>query len=391
MKAVVTGMIATYPLGGVAWDYGQYVLGLEQLGVEVTYLEDPSIPFYDPTSKGYEPDPNYGFAFLERSLRELGAAAASRWHVRAVDGSTAGLTTDEIETAIAEADLFLNVSGAAVVRPRYRQLARRMALIDTDPGWNHFFEYAKWDRGERWKNDPSILGYRDHDVFFTYASRLGRDGCRLPDLGLDWWPTRPPVVLDRWRRQPPGERWTTIMTWDNFRRPIEYGGRTYGSKELEFPQIESLPQRTKAPLEVAVAGGGAPVEQWRLHGWTVVNAEDVSRTLDRYREYVQGSRAEFSVAKNVYVDTKSGWFSCRSVCYLAAGRPVVVQDTGFTDVIEAGCGVVPWSTPSEALAGIEAVELAYEEHSRAAREIAAAEFDARAVLADLLDRAGAGG
>lgn len=389
MKIVVTGMIATYPLGGVAWDYGQYVLGLERLGAEVTYLEDTGLPGYDPEVGEYSDESTYGSRFLAATLAQVAPRLGSRWHYRAADGRTFGLPPDDLRDAIAEADLFLNVSGSALLREQYRH-ARRIALIDTDPGWNHFVEYAKWDAGRRWADDATILGYRGHDVYFTYAENIGRPGCGLPSLGLAWHPTRPPVVLDQWVPEPPGTTWTTVMTWDNFRRPIEHAGQTYGTKELEFPAVEGLPGSTPAVLEIAVGGDTAPRARWRELGWSVVEAQDVSRTAGSYRSYVQRSRGEFSVAKNVYVATQSGWFSCRSVCYLAAGRPVVLQDTGFSAGIESGCGLLAWSTPREAREALVRVEADYQTHARAARQVAEHEFASDGVLGDLLERAGLG-
>jgi hypothetical protein len=174
------------------------------------------------------------------------------------------------------------------------------------------------------------------------------------------------------------------MTWNNFGKPIEHGGVTYGTKEREFVAVEDMPRRVNAKLEVA-SGGSPPIERWRELGWSVVDSHTISATPDSYRHYLQGSRGEFSVAKNVYVATRSGWFSCRSICYLAAGRPVVVQDTGFSELIPCGEGLHAFSTPEQAVAGLSAVEDDYARHSAAARRVAEQHFDARLVLADLLN------
>src|SRR5205823_6231541 len=156
------------------------------------------------------------------------------------------------------------------------------------------------------------------------AERIGAPDCILPTLGIAWRPTRPPVVADLWQPEPPGNTWTTVMTWANFREPIVHQGMTFGTKEQEFLRVEELPRRVPVALDVAVDADSAPVGRWRELGWSVSDPQPISRTADDYRHYVQRSRGEFSVAKNVYVATRSGWFSCRSVCYLAAGRPVVV-------------------------------------------------------------------
>ena len=384
MRAIVTGMIATYPVGGVVWDYGQYALGLERLGFEVYYLEDAGLPTYDPARGTYGEDCTYGVAFLARSLEELSPGLGRRWHFRAADGRTHGCEASAFARIVAQADLFLNVSGGCLLRDEYAA-CRRKVLIDTDPGWNHFVNYPRWDASPGWQGTH---GYRSHDYFFTYAERLGRPDCPLPDFGLPWRPTRPPVLLDRWRPAPPGERWTTVMTWDTFRRPLEHAGISYGTKEREFGRVERLAALAGAPLEVAVGGAEAPRQRWRELGWSVVDAEAVSRTAAAYHDYVASSRGEFSVAKNVYVATRCGWFSCRSVCYLAAARPVVVQDTGFSERIPTGHGLFAFSDLETAADALAAVEADYGAHQEAARDIARRHFASDVVLGKLLGQAG---
>jgi hypothetical protein len=263
----------------------------------------------------------------------------------------------------------------------------RKVLIDSDPGWNHFVNFPKWDANPGWQGS---CGYRAHDFFFTYAERIGQSGCELPDLGIQWHPTRPPVVSELWKSEPPGSTWTTVMTWDNFRRPIEWDGKVYGTKELEFGRVETLPQQLTGSFELAVGGASPPAERWRSLGWSVVNSHDVSRSMEKYQNYIQQSRGEFSVAKNVYAATRSGWSSCRSVCYLAAGRPVVVQDTGFSEIIPTGEGLLAFMDLNEAIEAIMRVESDYVHHRNKAREIARHYFDSGVVLKSLLNRVGLG-
>jgi hypothetical protein len=386
MRAVVTGMIASYPVGGVAWDYGQYALGLERLGFEVYYLEDTGWQTYDPVAGRYGSDPTYAVRFLGESLAGLSPTLGRRWHFRNMDGRTYGIAAAEVAEVVAGADLFLNVSGGTLLRDEYMP-CRRKVLIDSDPGWNHFRNYPRWDANPNWNGSH---GYRAHDFFFTYAERIGRPGCALPLLGLDWKPTRPPVVRDCWRPEPPGDTWTTVMTWKNFAETIEYGGVVYGTKEMEFARVEELPRRIGARMEVAVGGADPPRQRWRDLGWSVLDSQAVSVTPNDYRSYIARSRGEFSVAKNVYVATRSGWFSCRSVCYLAAGRPVVVQDTGFSEFLPTGRGLFAFSDLEGAVRAVEAVESGYASHQEAAREVARAHFDSDRVLGDLLGRVGLG-
>jgi hypothetical protein len=179
------------------------------------------------------------------------------------------------------------------------------------------------------------------------------------------------------------------MTWNNFRKPVEYKGQVFGTKEMEFAKIESIPKRhPDAQFQLATGGSGAPTEQWRNIGWQVVDSQSVSETVDNYRDYIQTSRGELSVAKNLYVATRSGWFSCRSACYLAAQRPVVVQDTGFSQVLPTGRGVLTFADPQGAEEAVAAVESDYASHSRAAREFAAEFLDAKRVIGSLIQQIG---
>jgi hypothetical protein len=377
-------MIATYPVGGVAWDYGQYALGLERMGWEVFYLEDTGGPTYDPVRGEYGDYCSFGVKFLRDSLNELSPGLGDRWHFRGMDGDSYGIDAKRFHEIVAGADLFLNVSGGTLLRDAYMANPCKV-LIDSDPGWNHFVNYPKWDANPGWQGTH---GYRAHDHFFTYAERLGKHDCSLPDMGIQWHPTRPLVVMDCWQPRPPAETWTTVMTWNNFRKPVEHQGRQYGTKEMEFPKVEQLPAHVAARFELAVGGSGAPVDRWKELGWSAVDSHAVSTTMDEYRAYIERSRGEFSVTKNLYSATRSGWFSCRSVCYLAAGRPVVVQDTGFSQFLPTGNGLFAFSTLEEAVMAIKEVESDYATHQVAAREIAMEHFRSERVLGKMLRQIG---
>lgn len=377
-------MIASYPVGGVVWDYGQYALGLERLGFDVFYLEDTGWQTYNPLIGEYGADCSYAVDFLRKSLDALSPTLGKRWRFRNMDGRTFGIAEDELIDVIHTADLFLNVSGGTLLRPEYAACSRKV-IIDSDPGWNHFRNYPRWDANPNWHGS---LGFRAHDFFFTYAERLGKPDCLLPDLGLQWQPTRPPVVMDCWQSKPPNKTWTTVMTWKNFQETIEHNGVVYGTKEMEFDKVRFLPRQVSARFEVATGGAAFPRTDWEKLGWSVIEASSISQTAEEYREYVRQSRGEFSVAKNVYVATHSGWFSCRSVCYLAAGLPVVVQDTDFSEFLPMGEGLLAFNTLEEAVAAINCVEDDYSKHQRAAREIAGTHFDSDIVLGELLERIG---
>jgi len=388
MKAIVTGMLVQCPLGGVAWDYGQYAAGLERLGYDVYYLEDSGVPSYswNQQTQQFEDSCRDGIKFLRESLAQFSPTLAERWHYRDYDecGNERGVYGIDERTfadIVADADVLINVSGSSILRESYRR-CRNKVLIDTDPGYNHFSNYPKWEAADR---DRQLMGLSGHDHFFTYAHGLGKPGSPLRDFGFNWRKTRPPVLLDAWSAEPPNERWTTVMMWNIYRKPIIHNGVRYGAKESEFEKIESLPQLVKAPIEVAVNGGG-PIDRWRSIGWLAENGHDKSHSMSAYRSYVQSSRGEFSVAKNVYVATRSGWFSCRTVCYLAAGLPAVVQDTGWTDYIPTGEGLFAFDDVQQAAEAINAVESNYAGHCQAARALAENEFDSDLVIADMLNQ-----
>jgi hypothetical protein len=381
LKAIVTGMIGTFPLGGVAWDYCQYAVGFEQLGFEVYYLEDSGDPTYafNPSTQAFEFNPDYGAAFLQQSLAAFSKNLANRWHFRSSDDRTYGMSPENFAEIAADADVLFNISGASLLRDAYRR-CRRKVFIDTDPGWNHFRTFPQWDSkpvAER------PLGFRSHDYFFTFAERIHEPNCPLPDLGLQWHTTRHPVVLDKWAPLGAGERYTTLMSWNTYRKPVEGAGVRYGSKEMEFDKIEQLPNRVQSRLEVAV-NGDAPKERWQRLGWSVISGAATSRTAQTYHDYVAASRGEVSVAKNIYVATNTGWFSGRSACYLAAGRPVILQDTGFSQCLPVGNGLLTFSNIEEAAAAVNQVESNYSMHQRRAREIAERYLDSTLVLGNIL-------
>jgi hypothetical protein len=386
VKAIVTGMMGTFPLGGVAWDYCQYAVGLERLGLEVYYLEDSGDEtyVYVPSTRKFELNPDYGAAFIQESLASFSETLGKRWHFRSAEGRTYGMSEADFADVGREADVLLNVSGATLLRDAYRR-CRRKVFIDTDPGWNHFRTLPLWDDKPL---DERPLGFRSHDYFFTFAERIHERDCPLPHFGLEWHPTRHPVLADGWTSLGLGERYTTLMSWNTYRKPVEGAGVRYGAKEVEFEKVEGLPRRHPAlGLEVAV-NGDAPRERWQELGWSVVDGAVVSRTAQTYHDYVAGSRGELSVAKNIYVATRSGWFSGRSACYLAAGRPVILQDTGYSQFLPVGEGLLTFTNIDEASAALERVESNYALHARRAREIAEGYLGAERVLGDLLSVVG---
>jgi hypothetical protein len=252
-------------------------------------------------------------------------------------------------------------------------------LIDTDPAFTQVRHLR--DVGARTSAEA-------HTAFFTFAERMGRPDCLVPDDGFPWQPTRQPVVLDLWDIAPPPPSdapFTTVMQWASY-DSAKLDGRRYGTKAESFAPVFDLPRKTPASLELAVGGESAPRDELEASGWRLRDSRQVTITPWMYQDYIRASRGEFSVAKEAYVATRSGWFSERSTGYLASGRPIVVEDTGFSDVLPVGAGIVPFRGLAEAVAGLEAIVAEYDHHRSAARRIAEEHFDSNVVLSHLIER-----
>ncbi len=383
MRVVVTGLAATYPLGGVSWDYLAYVDGFRRIGCEVLYLEDTGGWFYQPAAETFTDDPAANLAYLEAALARIDAGDLA-WAVRAPDGAMHGPAATMVSAFCRGAELFLNVSGSCWLRDEYRG-ARRTAYLDTDPGFTQATLQAV-DRDTA--NDDqrfSAALIRGHDRFLTYGEAIDDPACAVPRCGLAWTPTRQPLVLDRWRVEPPptGAPYTTVMSWAHGRAAPVIDGIERAGKDAEMLRFLDLPRRTGLPFELAV-GGEPPRDLLAAHGWRIVEAWPRSRTMDVYQDYLRASRGEWSVAKQVYVGLRSGWFSTRSAAYLASGRPVVVQDTGWSAIYPTGDGLFAFTTVEQAAAALATIEADYARHAEAARAVAERELDAERVLAQLL-------
>lgn len=378
LRIMVTGLIAQYPLGGVTWDYVQYAAGLARLGHDVFYIEDTGQWPYNPSEGGLSKGCAFNVSYLASVMERFGLR--DRWAYRFPwQSQWFGLSDAARRDVLESADLLINVSGT-LERPEEYRRVKRLAYIDSDP----VFTQVKVARGQH--DLRKMIG--GHDVQFSFGECLGPN---VPDTGHTWLPTRQPVLLDEWRTDglTPRDAFTTVMNWTSYNE-VSYAGRTYGQKDMEFRRFIDLPQAVApAALEVALSDGRtrhAPRELLRHRGWRVVEPDDVCGDIESYRSYIRSSLAEWSVAKNGYVGG-SGWFSCRSACYLAAGRPVVVQDTGFSAVLPSDAGVVAFSTFDEAVAAIADVRERYDMHAKAAREIAETYFDSAKVLTSLVERA----
>jgi hypothetical protein len=380
IRVVLSGYIGQYPMGGVAWDYLQFFLGLRALGHDVYYLEDTGQWPYNPVAGGLIKEPNCDFNVAYIAALFSRFDAEDRWGYRFFwDDSWYGIPDQRRAEVLRTADLILNVSGSLMDPGRYGEGATR-AYVDTDP----VFTQLKLETGNTFLADQVA----SHHVFFTVGETL--PGSEL-DPGFDWRPMRHPIALSEWKTDmPPGDAFTTVMNWTSY-GDVRYQGRLYGQKDTEMRKFIELPSLVSdACFELAVNVGkkrGLPRELLVHRGWRLVDPAVVCPDLDGYRRYIQGSLAEWSVAKQGYVSGRSGWFSGRSAAYLASGRPVVVQDTGFSDVLPVGEGLFAFTTVDEAIAGVREVLAHPDQHAAAARDLADEYFDARRVLSGVVEAA----
>ncbi len=370
MKVLFAGIIARYPFGGVTWCSLMYLLGLRALGHDVFYIEDTGECVYDPVQNTRATDPSHGTAYIDAALEPFGLSES--WSFVNYDGSYHGRSHDEVKRYCASADLFINLSGGSWFwRDEYARIPRKV-FIDSDPA----FTQLAIAKAEPWY----VEFFRRFDRLFTFGSNIGTPASTVPTGDFSWHRTWQPVTLADWRNDVvPRDRFTSVMTWQ-----IESFTDVGGNKDQEFVKYIDLPSRAPQRFELAING---PQTLLREHGWDTVDAMAVSRTPWDYREFIQRSKAEFGVAKHTYVSTRCGWFSDRTECYLASGRPALVQDTGWTAHLPSGEGLLAFSSPDEALAGIAAIDEDWPRHAARAREIAREHFDAAVVLPRLLEEA----
>jgi hypothetical protein len=379
LRIVVLGYVVRGPLGGLTSYQLQYLQGLMQLGHDVYFVEDsddyPSC--YDPSRDVTDRDPSYGLAFARRVFARCGLG--ERWaYYDAHESCWHGPCADHILAICEGADLVLNIGGVNPLRPWLQEVPAR-ALVDQDPVFTQIRHETDAAARER---------ALQHTSFLSVGENIVCPDTQIPSDGLPWQATRQPVVLDNWPLTPaPREgRFTTILLWDSY-PAREFAGRRYGMKAESFDPYLELPARAGRRFELAVGSATAPLALLRDKGWSIRDSREPTRDPWTYQAYIQRSCAEWSVAKHGYVVSQSGWFSDRSLAYLASGRPALVQETGFSRWLESGSGVVPFATLDEALAGIEEITSRYELHCTAAREIAAEYFDASKVLERLLEDA----
>lgn len=385
-KIVVLGMMTKMPVAGVVWQTVHYLAGFERLGCETYYVEQhartPSMFMETEQCDGS----GKAAAFIDGIMRRFDLGG--RWCFHALhepDSRCYGMSDTQLRQLFAEAELIINLHGGTTPLPEHSATGR-LVYLETDPVQLQI---------ELHDNVQETIDFLEpHGAFFTFGENLGAPDCGLPvSERFKFLPTRQPVVMEFWERQAdsgPHQPFTTIGNWVQQWREVWFKGECFAwSKHHEFMKFIDLPGRTAQPFELALSSyTAADREMLESHGWHVRHAMSFSTDLDRYREYIGASRGEFTVAKDQNIRLRSGWFSDRSATYLAAGRPVITQDTGFGNVLPTGCGLFAFSTMEEILAAIDSVNADYARHGRAGREIGRAYFSHDVVLAPLLEHMG---
>jgi hypothetical protein len=377
-RIVVAGALANKPRnGGAAWTRLSWALGFRRLGHEVYFIEQiaPSTCVDQRgTPCAIDDSVNLAYFRLVTERFQLNAALIVEGGTR-----TFGMTWDELLVVSQTADLLVDISGHLTIETLKYRFGKRI-FIDLDPGYTQFW-HADGLAEDR---------LRDHHYYFSVGENIGQPFCRIPTANVDWRPIRQPVVLDEWpvvSVPASALRFTTVASWRGPLGRVTHRDLTFGVKAHEFRKFVALPTRCDHAFEMALEIDAADQQDLallRASGWTVVDPDDVAGDPLMFRQFVQQSGAEFSVAQGIYVETQSGWFSDRTVRYLASGKPALVQDTGWARNYPTGRGLLSFRTLEEAVDGVNRIASDYTGHSRAARDIAETFFDARIVLPALI-------
>ena len=385
-RLVVMGFMGGMPIAGVIWQHIHYIVGLQRLGHDVYYIEDTARLPYNPET--YEV--TYDFSYTARLLGKLAREFAfqNRWSfcARYMPGNpTAGLPLKKLLQLYRDADAILNVCGAQELNEDML-VSDRFIYIESDPG----LEQIKVDQ----RHHETLQHLRAHGTLFTFGENVGTKKFPVPRRGVKWLPTRQPVVTDFWRNGVSPKRaavFTSVANWSTSgQKDITWRGEKYlWSKSREFIRFIAAPEKAGEPFELATDIKNARTRQrFERHGWRFHSPNELSIKHRAYRDYIRGSKGEFTVAKDQYVRLNTGWFSDRSACYLAAGRPVITQQTGFTHHYGNGTGLFAFTSLDEIVDAVKTINSDYRKHSRAARELACEVFEAEKVLRSLLERAG---
>lgn len=382
---VVWGMLASFPFGGMTWQVLHYLVGLRKLGFDVWYVEDTDSELLEPdTFRWQTSEYSANVIYLSRCMDSIGLG--ERWIFRPPgvrDTCLGACNLGGLAKLYKETDAVINLCGYHALLPEHNHITC-LIYLQTDP---------MVDQIKVAENDAEKIEQLDaYDRLFTYGENLGESDCLVPVERYQWYPTRPPVYLDWWITDSlvaPGAALTTISNWKHWDNNVVWQGeKYYWRKDREFRCFIDLPSKSQLPLELALEGISVKEKAEMIdRGWRIVSSRVLSDPI-AYRDYICTSIGEFTVAKDQYVRTRTGWFSDRSACYLAAGRPVITQETGFSKFLPTGKGLFAFKTMEEILVALDVIESDYAGNCRAAREIAAEYFAAEKVLGSLMEQAG---
>jgi hypothetical protein len=378
-RIILGSYMIRYPLGGMMSWVLQYLVGFQRLGHDVYFVEKSGYAnaCYDPSQGIMTDDCSYGVKVVGALLGRFGLE--DRWCHVDVNECYHGLSKEHVDDLFKSADLFVDMGthGAWLQEAQHTGCT---VLVDGEPGFTQMKMHKRLAAGET---------LPDYDFYYTTGQNIGRRLGTAPTAGKSWGHLFHPVVLELFPQQEAPEQapFTTVMNWQSY-ESLEFEGTTFGHKDVEFEKFIDLPGRVASTMEIAVSGRRVPTERLLRAGWSLRNAHDVTSSYDSFAAYVRQSRGEFSVCKNGFVATNSAWFGDRSAAYLASGRPVVLQETGFSQHLSCGKGLFAVRNAEEAAAAISELDADYQYHCRWARRIAAEYLDAPRVLGKFLDELG---
>jgi hypothetical protein len=388
LRIIVGGYIGLFPTGGATWDYIQYPLGLKMLGHDVYYIEDTLLyPVFQEKGEKWD-DPSSIIQYLGETMKDFGFEG--RWAYRDIATNNCyGMPLSDLMEICRTADIFINISCSTFMRDEYRRIPKRI-LLDSDPMFTQVTLFNELKGIEKTSVKNLV---ETHNYLFSFGENIGNTDCLVPTLNLEWLKTRQPVCLDFWTKNHHSARFgfTSVMNWSG-RKKMLYNGETWGQKDIEFDKITGIPAMfPDLNFDVVINSPLNPESEyntaWLQHnGWHILNPKRVVNDYKSYSEFIKSSVAEFSVAKETYVKSNSGWFSCRSACYLAAGRPVITQETAWSKFIPPGNGLFAFTDLPSAAAAIAEVAGNWQKHSIAAVEIARNYFDSKIVLGEMIEK-----
>lgn len=380
-RIVIAGSVAQRPRrGGHTWVFLQYLLGFRQLGYDVLFVDrlEPEM-CVDEAGRPCSLEESVNLSYLVEVLSTFGFDrhfALLYDHGKRVIGMSRAQLREQVERSA----LLVNVMGF-LDDEEILGCARLRAILDIDPGF-----------GQMWQATHLYELFKNYDHYITIGENIGQPNCTIPTCGVEWVTTPQPVVLEWWPVRPShGTKFTTVASWRGPFGPLEFRGSVHGLRVHEFRKFFDLPTLTDQEFEVALdidPADSGDLTALERGGWQLVDPGEVAASPSAYQQFIQGSKAEFMVAKNMYVQSGSGWLSDRSICYLASGKPVLAQDSGIGLRYPVGEGLLTYTTLEEAAAGVEEISGNYSRHSRAARDLAEAYFDSRVVLSHLLEDLG---